>query len=215
MTKSIISFRDRLDLIVSSAYEIICNKIAGGEISVHNEASLQLQIGSVIKNLGYLYEFSSTDHFSIELETYQDITETAKTKGRARCDIELSFISGKDNSTKTRALIELKFFKVSETKNSSEATKDNRFAVLMDIENLEHYQKERRKGEKIPLCYEIVFAENSTYADPLSRASIKIGEGQTVSGSIDYGKKKVSLTKQYQFHWDYFEGSLYSLLLKI
>ena len=127
---SILSIEDRLKQIIDISYKLLCNKIVSGGIRIDNEASLQMQLGVILKQIGQLYEFSNNDHFTVELETWQDISSTSKSnKGRARCDIFLKFIS---ESEAKEAAIELKYFKHS----TNEAVTDNRFSLLLDLENL-------------------------------------------------------------------------------
>ena len=212
----VIKHKERLELIINQAYFLLCNKIAGEEIVVKNEASMQMQFGTILKSLGGLYEFSATEHFHIELETPEWISETAKSKNGARCDIKLAFYEGRQSIPKAQAFIELKYFKIPDTSSSTEATTDNRFGVLMDIENLERYQAELRFGNSVrPLCYEIVFAENSTYYSAKRATGYDIGEGVTSESSYSYCGKTVCLKNTYTFHWDKYSDNQYWLKIKI
>ena len=213
---TVLEHKERLELIIDQAYVLLCNKISEKDIIVNNEASMQMQFGAILKSLGSLYEFSSTDHFHIELETPEIISETAKSKNGARCDIKLAFFKGRQRTPKAQAYIELKYFKIPETSSSTEATTDNRFGVLMDIENLERYQEELRTGNSVkPLCYEIVFAENSTYYSAKGTTRYDIGENITSNPSYSYCGKTVCLKHTYTFHWDKYSGSQYWLKIKI
>ena len=215
-SNNIHNHKERLKAIIDQAYILLCNKIAGKEIVVNNEASMQLQLGSLIKSLGVLYEFSSIDRFHIELETPESISETAKSKKGARCDIKIAFFEGRQKSPKAQAFIELKYFKIPSADSSTEATTDNRFGVLMDIENLERYQEELRAGNSIkPLCYEIVFAENSTYYSAKRATGYDIGDNITSESSYSYCGKTVCLKHKYTFHWDKYSDTQYCLKIKI
>ncbi len=208
--------KERLRLIVDQAYSLLCSKVAGGEITVKNEASMQLQLGALLKTIGQLYEFASSEHFHIELETPEDISETAKSKKGARCDIKLAFYEGRQSSPKAVAYIELKYFKIPEQDASTEATTDNRFALLMDLENLEKYQDELRDGNcSRPLCYEIVFAENSTYYSAKGSTKYDIGEGVPSDKEYKYRNKTVRLKHQYIFHWDIYGDKQYWMIINI
>ena len=78
--------QERLKEIVKISYSILCNKVAYGDIKIANEASLQMQFGVILKQVGHLYEFADTDKFLIDLETTQAISPTIKSsKGQARC----------------------------------------------------------------------------------------------------------------------------------
>lgn len=209
-------YKERLKKIVDTAYFLLCNKIAGEEIVVNNEASMQLQLGVIIKTLGNLYEFSPTDHFSIKLETPEIISPTAKSKKGARCDIELSFFEGRQKKLRAQAFIELKYFKRPSTDSISETTTDNRFRVLMDIENLEHYQKELWNRNSLkPLCYEIVFAENSTYCSAKGTTKYDIGEGIKTKKTYSYVGKTVTLENEYVFHWDKYSDKQHWMKIEI
>ena len=120
---SVPSIEERLKQIIDTSYKLLCDKIVTGNIVVDNEASLQMQLGVILKQIGQLYEFGKNDHFTVDLETWQDISSTSKSnKGRARCDIYLKYTS--ETETK-EAAIELKYFKYS----PNEAVTDNRSKI--------------------------------------------------------------------------------------
>lgn len=188
---SIPSIEDRLKQIIDISYKLLCNKIVSGGIRIDNEASLQMQLGVILMQIGQLYEFDNNDHFSVELETWQDISPTSKSnKGRARCDIYLRFIS---NSEAKEAAIELKYFKHS----TNEAVTDNRFSLLLDLKNLEQY----KANNPDLLCYEIVYTDNENYAKLDNRSKIKITP--TISGNTKpYAGRTITLQKSYSSVWD-------------
>lgn len=188
---SIPSIEDRLKQIIDISYKLLCNKIVSGGIRIDNEASLQMQLGVILMQIGQLYEFDNNDHFSVELETWQDISPTSKSnKGRARCDIYLRFIS---NSEAKEAAIELKYFKHS----TNEAVTDNRFSLLLDLKNLEQY----KANNPDLLCYEIVYTDNENYAKLDNRSKIKITP--TISGNTEpYAGRIITLQKSYSSVWD-------------
>ena len=188
---SIPSIEDRLKQIIDISYKLLCNKIVSGGIRIDNEASLQMQLGVILKQIGQLYEFGNNDHFTVELETWQDISSTSKSnKGRARCDIYLKFIS---NLEAKEAAIELKYFKHS----TNEAVTDNRFSLLLDLENLEQY----KANNPDLLCYEIVYTDNENYAKLDNRSKIKITP--TISGNTEpYAGRTITLQKSYSSVWD-------------
>lgn len=109
--KKMPTLAERLQEIVELSYQIFCNKVAAGSISIPNEASMQMQLGMILNSVGKLYEFLPKENFSVQLEIPQDIEETEKTPtGNARCDIELKFSSGQKA---VHAAIEIKRFKKS------------------------------------------------------------------------------------------------------
>ena len=188
---SVPSIEERLKQIIDTSYKLLCNKIVSGNIVVDNEASLQMQLGVILKQIGQLYEFGKNDHFTVDLETWQDISSTSKSnKGRARCDIYLKYTS--ETETK-EAAIELKYFKYS----PNEAVTDNRFSLLLDIENLEQY----RSNNSSLLCYEIVYTDNENYTKLDNRSKIKITP--TISGNTEpYAGRTITLQKSYSSIWD-------------
>ena len=185
----------RMEQIISVAYDILCNKIAVGNIVVKNEASLQMQFGVLLKQVGLLYEFSDDERFSIALETPQEIDASTKSaKGKARCDIFLSFA---DKQNSVSAAIELKHFVYDK---SQEAVTDNRFAVMQDLENLERY---KAKNSSL-MCYEIVYTDNPNYANPQTTAGIKLAP--KVTQNYTYREKTINLQSSYDAEWVNYES---------
>lgn len=185
-----VSLPKRMEQIISVSYDILCNKIANGSIIVQNEASLQMQFGVILKQVGQLYEFSDQDHFKIELETPREIEASTKSnRGQARCDISLRLFNDSDS---IGAEIELKYFKYDKTQ---EAVTDNRFSVLMDLENLELY----KKREPRLMCYEFVYTDNKNYANPSTTSGIKLAP--CITQSYTYGGKTINLNACYEAEW--------------
>ena len=194
--------QERLKEIVKISYAILCNKIAYGNITIANEASLQMQFGVIIKQVGQLYEFADTDKFVIDLETTQAISPTIKSsKGQARCDISLMFSMKGNNSA--NAVIELKHFKYDKT---SEAVADNRFAIMKDLENLEHY----KDNDSQLLCYEILYTDNKNYANPHTTAGIKLAP--TITKSFTYCQQTVELKTEYKAEWRNYDENYFMMV---
>ncbi len=86
-------------------------------------------------------------------------------------------------------------------KSKFEAVTDNRFSVLQDIENLEHYP--------VGLGVMLVYSDNPNYTDPNTASYLKIGHGNTIHGEIattgSKTRKVVFLKNSYKLHWDTFE----------
>ena len=99
---------ERLQEIVELSYRILCNKVAAGSIQIPNEASMQMQLGTILNWVGKLYELDKYDHIFVELESPKEIAETCKSKGKARCDIYVTLTNG---NSKAAAAIELKHLK--------------------------------------------------------------------------------------------------------
>ena len=185
------SVEERLKQIVDLSYKLLCHKIVAESITVHNEASLQMQLGIILKQIGQLYEFSKNDRLTVELEAWIPIPSTIKSaNGRARCDV---IIELKSNREVKQAAIELKYFKG----GKNEAVTDNRFSLLLDLDNLEQY----KKSNPGLLCYEIVYTDNKNYTKPDNRSKIKITP--TISGNEEeYCGRKIELQQSYSSIWD-------------
>ncbi|MGM9794969.1 MAG: hypothetical protein ACI3ZZ_01940 [Candidatus Aphodosoma sp.] len=195
------SYIERLNKIVDNSYEILCSKIAGGQISIVNEASLQLQFGVILTQLGKLYEFSPEDRFSISLESVQEIKETTKSKrGSARCDIMLYF---SNNTTTISLAIELKCFLKSK---NAETITSNRYSVYKDLENLENYDSNGG--------YEVVYTNNENYSNPDSKSKIPFGDKMKIKKILD-DKHPIELRNEYELHWDSFENKHFFLKVKV
>lgn len=179
----------RLDRIVEISYEILKGKIVSGGITVQNEASLQLQFGVILKQVGTLFEYDSKDHFEIILEEVQDVSTIKSPKG-ARCDIMLRLCNCR-SSAEVSAAIELKFFKATDGK--TETITQNRRSVYLDVENLEEYRTD--------LGYELVYTNNGNYPNPDSRSVIRLGDGETMR-TINDGMHDVILESTYDLKWD-------------
>ena len=194
MEQEILTLKERLECIVDQSYNILCQQIAKGRFTVNNEASFQLQFAVILKSVGQLYEFDQNDRFFVELEENINLkTKTCKSANkRARCDIWLSITSSYNRSAECS--IELKCFR----KSKWETTTDNRFSILKDIENLEHYHNQNNNL----ICYEIVYTNNSGYANEKSSSYLTIGNGCECSGVIISNNRTVTLQDKYIFTWD-------------
>lgn len=179
-TNKIPTLAERLQEIVDLSYRILCNKVAAGSIQIPNEASMQMQLGTILNWVGKLYELDKRDHISVELESPKEIEDTCKSmKGMARCDIYVTLAC---SNSKATAAIELKHFK----KGPNEAVTDNRFSVLQDLENLEHYKAKERKLQ----CYEIVYTDNVNHTINKSNLTINIGNGAVAPSVTKYTKER-------------------------
>lgn len=71
---------ERLRKIIDDAYAIFCQQVAGGVLSLENEASMQLFLSNILLQLGQVNEFAKDEHFSIRLEAVKKDAATAKRK---------------------------------------------------------------------------------------------------------------------------------------
>ena len=127
--------KENLLNIVKIGCNSLVNKVSGGSIDFHNEASMQLQLGTILNALGGVYEYKPRDKFHVELESYADLPEVSVKSGTNTALIDVSMCLG-DNHNFATAAIELKFFK---KKNHREP--NNRYDVFADLKNLETYKK--------------------------------------------------------------------------
>ena len=198
MERRIPTFEERLREVVNISYTLLCNKIVGQDITIHNEASMQLHLSVIIKQIGILYEVSQSERFSIELESWEEIESTQKSSnGKARCDIKVKLY---DQNTKKSctAFIELKYFK----KSNNEAVTDNKFFLYCDIENLERYKQKDNN-----ICYEILFTDNTNYTI-CNNYKFCIGDGHTIiAAKYPYTKdREVEITNDYKLQWDVYKN---------
>ena len=197
MERRIPTFEERLREVVNISYRLLCEKIVGQDISIHNEASMQLHLSVIIKQIGILYEFSSSERFSIELESLEEIESTQKSSnGKARCDIKVKLYDQITRDSCT-AFIELKYFK----KSINEAVTDNKFFLYCDLENLERYSLKDNS-----VCYEILFTDNPNYTI-CNNYKFCIGDGYTITASkYSYTKdRSVKISNNYELHWDIYK----------
>lgn len=192
-TIKIPTIEERVSTIIDLSYKIFQARVVNESIiGLDNEASMQLQLGVILKNVGLLFEWAKDEHFNIYFEKVLTLDEgTTKTPNRtARCDIYIEFTQG---LKMYRVGIELKYL----PKSKGEATTDCRLSILSDVENLENY----KTNNHIDKGYAIVYSTNSNYADPYTRSNINIGDGVSVTGGKS-NYKEIKLTGKYTFHWD-------------
>lgn len=197
-------YRDRLIEIVEFSYARLREKINGGRICVKNEASLQLQLSSLLKSVGELYESKKNEVFSIELEKPVLLSSGVFGKsstGKAKIDI---YISIEDIKTKERhsCAIELKFFK-----HINHREPNNRYDVFSDIKNLEAY------GDFSDFGFLIIATDHDHYVNQDSYSQetadfdfrhgshYKCGRVLTYKTAKPYGEP-IMLGNSYSFAWD-------------
>lgn len=189
------TLQERLKEIVQTSYQIFCKKIVGGIYTIENEASLQLLFGEVLLDVGRLHTYSWNERFIVGREFKYTKPTTSKNANEAICDISIRLISDQNECT---AAIEMKYLK----RCKNETVTDNRFSVLQDIENLEHYP--------VDLGFMLVYTDNPNYTDPDTTSYIKIGKGNTIGGGNTYKTgnkyyKDVCIKNTYTLLWDTFK----------
>lgn len=186
-------FKSRLTEIVETAYKLLGNKIANGNINVSNEASMQMHLGMILKTLGELYEYSLEERIIVSLETLQEVTTTKTPNGKARCDIEITLRNIKNN-TQCTAYIELKYLK----KSPTAAVTDERFSVWTDVENLEAYIANSEN-----LGFAIVLTDdcNHTKNKPGNKFCIGSGASMTAGAHPYTQNREVTIKNTYSLQW--------------
>ena len=103
----------RVKQIVELAYDRLCGKITGRRIQVDNDAYLQLQLSSILKTFGELYEDSPAERFNIELEKSVKLAGGRFAKsGTEKANVDIWFSLNDVKSGMSHACaIELKYFK--------------------------------------------------------------------------------------------------------
>ncbi len=195
-------YKERMEQIINYAYMLFCNQVAGGSISIENEASMQLHLSNILLQLGRLNVFSTDEFFNIILEKKLHLSSpTNKSKNQnARIDIWIEIL--KDNQAVCSAAIELKYLKYSK----AAAVTDARHSVYKDLENLEQYAVEHKN---LLVC-EIVFSDNQNFIINKDKkfsiaddTIISSYEGDTTYGKIDlsfqYPPIKWDIIGQYNF----------------
>jgi hypothetical protein len=209
--------RERLEQIVHIAYERMCGKIKGQRIEVSSEASLQLQLASILKILGELYEETPSERFNIELEKSVFLQESQFVKSKtnkAKIDIWVALENIKTGETNSCA-IELKYFK-----KANHREPNNRYDVFKDLHNLESY------GDFVDIGFLLVATDHSHYINKTDyspdtrdfdfRDEVKYYSGTELvyRTQSPYGPP-ISLNGSYKFEWRKVEKGLNFLFLSV
>ena len=210
-------YRDRLTEIVEFAYARLREKINGGRICVENEASLQLQLSSLLKTTGELYERNKNEVFSIELEKPILLSDAVFEKSgtsKAKIDIWLSF---EDLETKTKhsCAIELKFFK-----HANHREPNNRYDVFSDIQNLEAYGDAADLGFLIVATDHHHYVNQDSYSSDTADFDFRQGRSYSAGTVLTYRTAKphgepIALRNSYSFAWDECAGGIHFLKLPV
>lgn len=207
----------RINKIVSVAYERLCGKITGQRIQVANEASLQLQFASIIKTIGELYEESPSERFNIELEKNVTLTGGKFAKSgteKAKIDIWIS-LSDAQSGERHACAIELKYFK-----RANHREPNNRYDVFKDLQNLEHY------GEFVDVGFLLVATDHPHYINQEEYSSdtkdfdFRHGKKYKAGTEMVYRTEKphgapIMLCNDYTFKWQTVESGLSFLFVSV
>lgn len=186
--------KNTLQTIIDNAYKQWQEGIVMNQVPTTNERTIQVYFAYHLLQCGKPIAEKAGYDFFVLLEEDMGEINTCKTKGHARCDIVVELVSG---DKKCRAVVEMKRPEMKKNAKNA-ATTDARFAVLSDIENLEHY--------KADLKYEIAYTDY--YVFPHSRDNVKfnIGSGKVTKNSNKYKKGgkiiEINIQGKYTFKWD-------------
>ena len=109
--------RERLRLVIDASWEILMTQIVSGRLTINKEASLQLHLASIIRELGEVMCVLPRETFSIELES-----------SISGMEVDITCAIGGE-----KAAIELKCFR----KLSNRAKDVDMYEVLYDIKRLQ------------------------------------------------------------------------------
>lgn len=195
MENKLETLQDKLKKIIDNSYSDFKKKITIGKIPTTNEITIQIYFAFELMTKGKMLEEKGEYEFTICLEKYLGRIRTAKTDGNARCDILLTLKKHAGKGKECKAAIEMKCFRKREKYENSKTTTDNRFNVLADIENLEHYNAD--------LKYAIVYTDYIVYPHSVKDVKFDISAGKkTELFPITYSLGTISLKNEYEFKWD-------------
>ncbi|MBL4575747.1 MAG: hypothetical protein JKY51_06580 [Opitutaceae bacterium] len=208
-----LSLEDRSKKVFEEAYAVLCRKLSGGAVVVQNEASLQLQLASILKTLGELSVFKPDERFSIELEKSVTNGEALFAKSgsrRAKIDIWYQF-EDRSSGEKVRTAIELKFFK-----RENHREPDNRYDVYKDLLNLEGYGQHSDLGFLAVFTDHQHYVSQELYSEDTKDFDFRDGSTYRTPTELFYRTSKpygppIVLQGDYDFKWDHRGGGLYAL----
>ena len=211
------NYECRIKQIVEVAYERLCGKITGQRVDISNEASLQLQLASILKTLGELYEETPDERFNIELEKGVTLNGGKFVKsGTEKANIDIWFsLENFKTGEKHACAIELKYFK-----RSNHREPNNRYDVFKDLHNLECY------GGFVGSGFLLVATDHSHYInqEKLSKSTkdFDFREGRSYKAGTElvyrtqnpYGPP-IKLKGSYDFTWRTVETGLNFLFISV
>jgi len=204
--------KEILKEIVEKSMHIFCGQVANGRVEIENEASMQLQIGYIMRTIGELYQFSPDQTFTIRLETRFDHESnlTKSNSRRAKIDIVLELMT--EDETESCA-IELKHFQ-----KAYGAEPNHRYSIFADISNLEQYIQSGRFSFGVFICGtdHLHYVQHDSYSAKAKDFDARHGSvyraGTKLVYHSDEGAKTtfppITLQKDHQFAWTQ-TGSLY------
>lgn len=207
----------RLRQLVELAFDRLCGKINGRRVIVNNEASLQLQLASILKALGELYEETPDERFNIELEKDVRLSDGSFEKSgsdRAKIDIWLS-IEDVVSRHKHACAIELKYFK-----KDNQREPNNRYDVFRDLQNLERYGDFVDYGVLIVATDHPHYINKESYSANTGDFDFRHGSRYDAGTTLDYRTNvpygpPITLHGSYSFNWRRVDNGLSFLFLEV
>lgn len=203
-------FQDRLKKIIELSLESLFNKIHHRMIVVENEASLQLQLSSILKSLGDLFIYSRDEKFSIELEkpvVLNDGKFNKSNSSKAKIDIFM-VLENQDKAIKSACAIELKYFK-----KNNHREPNNRYDVFKDLNNLEQYDFFCDFGVLLVVTDHEHYISKKNYSEDTKDFDFRDGSNYQSGSVLKYRTNKpygepIVLDGDYQFNWEKFGANL-------
>ncbi len=210
-------FKPRLHEILRLSFNSLYNKINGGLVVVENEASLQLQLSSLIKTVGELFIYKRDELFSIELEKPVNLSEGKFEKSKstkAKMDIFLC-LENLSTKQKNSAGIELKFFKKINYREPN-----NRYDVFKDISNLEKYGDHIDFGMLLIGTDHPHYFSQEKYSPDTGDFDFRNGKTYKAGTILEYRTQKpyglpISLKNDYSFCWNSVDEGVKFLELEV
>ncbi|WP_420390980.1 hypothetical protein [Marinobacter sp.] len=211
------TYEQRIKQIVEIAYDRLCGKITGQRIAVSNEASLQLQLASILKTLGELYEEAPEERFNIELEKNVSLSSGAFVKsntGKAKIDIWFS-LENVENGESHACAIELKYFK-----KANHREPNNRYDVFKDLHNLERYSGSVDSGFLLVATDHPHYINQEHFSKATEDFDFREGRTYRAGTELVYGTQDpygppITLEGSYNFSWRAVETGLSFLFVPV
>lgn len=206
--------KERINQIVEIAYERLCGKVTGKRIEVANEASLQLQLASILKTLGELYEETPNERFNIELEKNVTLLDSESVESRKRVDIWFS-LEDKGGGEQQACAIELKYFK-----RANHREPNNRYDVFQELRDLERYGKFADTGFLLVATDHPHYINKKKYSENTRDFDFRDGSRYQGGTELVYRTQKpygppIRLRSNYSFKWRLVESDLNFLFVPV
>jgi len=208
------NYKKRMRKIVDTSINLLEQKVQYGGVVFKNEASLQLELGYILKVIGQLYQFNSEEKFHLEMENSISLRNSSTGNSKnARIDI---FMKLGDKNNEVKCAIELKFFK-----KANHREPNNRYDVFKDFAKLEKYG-----NYGVDLCFFYLMTDHQHYVnhpkfsldtsdfDFRNNSKYIAGTRLIYNTKKPYGKP-ITLCGNYHFKWNTLTLDLFTMKLII